>query len=64
MGPVAFDSPIVDVDENGQVSPAYWAEGEILRSGPIEISARLVAEQVLGGMDRRSRSSVWPLPPT
>jgi hypothetical protein len=58
MGLFPVDGPIVDVDTTGRVRLESWTWGEIAHSQPIEVSAWLIEEHLLGELDPSSRSSV------
>jgi hypothetical protein len=57
MGLFPVDSPIVDVDPTGRVRLESWAWGESAGSEPMEVSAWLLEEHLLGELDPSSRSS-------
>jgi hypothetical protein len=58
LGLSPFDSPIVDVDATGCVRLAFWGQGEVVRSEPMEIAAWLIPEHLLGAMNPQARSSL------
>ncbi len=58
LGICPVDSPIVDVDQTGLVRLSCWAWGETVRTEPMEVSAWLIEEHLLGQLDPHSRSSV------
>lgn len=58
MGLFPVDGPIVDVDSIGRVQLESWAWGEVAGNEPMEVSAWLIEEHLLGELDLRSRSSL------
>ena len=58
LGLAPFDSPVVDVDDSGQVRLTQWEQGDMARSAPMEVTTCLIPEHLLGGMDVGSRSSI------